>query len=136
MGRKRGSKNLAGERIGSNRMEARQGDIFWISPDESSVIASDYIHPYVVVRVESADKVAVCALTSNLNRAKEPANVLLEKGEANLPRQSVVVVSRMATVDRTRLGQHIGTLTQDRIAQVLAGIRFLQFMTQHHKETT
>lgn len=117
-------------------MEARQGDIFWISPHESIAIASDYTHPHVVIRVDSVNTVAVCALTSNLKRAKEPGNVLLEKGEANLPRQSVVVVSQMSTVDRIRFGQYIGTLTEARIAQVRAGIRFLQFLTPHSKEIT
>jgi mRNA interferase MazF len=114
-------------------MEVRQGDLFWISPNESDGIASDYTHPYVVIRDESLDSVVVCALTSNLTRAKEPGNVLLEEGEANLPRQSVVVVSQVCTVDKTQLGEYIGALTEQRISQVLSGLRFLQFMTQHHE---
>lgn len=114
-------------------MEVRQGDIYWISPNESDGIASDYTHPYVVIRHESLDSVVVCALTSNLRRAKEPGNVLLEEGEANLPRQSVVVVSQVCTVDKTQLGEYIGALTEQRISQVLSGLRFLQFMTRHHE---
>lgn len=74
--------------------------------------------------------VIVCALTSNLKRAKELGNVLLEIGEANLPRQSVVVVSRRSTMDKTQLGEYIGTLTQQRIDQVLSGLRFLQSMIE------
>jgi mRNA interferase MazF len=115
-------------------MKVNPGDIYWISP--SSAIASDHTHPHVVIHVNTVDTVVVCALTSNLKRAKEPANILLEKGEANLPKQSVVVVSQMTTVDTTQLGQYIGTLAEARIAQMLAGMRFLQFMTQHHKEIT
>ena len=76
--------------------------------------------------------VMVCALTSNLKRAKEPGNVLLDEGEANLARQSVVVVSQVFTADRTQLGEYIGTLSERRIHQVLAGMRFLQNMMQHH----
>jgi mRNA interferase MazF len=59
---------------------------------------------------------------------------LLDEGEANLPKQSVVVVSQVFTVDKTQLGEHIGTLTEQRINQVLAGIHFLQFMTKHHEQ--
>jgi mRNA interferase MazF len=39
--------------------------------------------------------VVVCALTSNLHRANAPGNVPLEPSEANLPKQSVVVVSQI-----------------------------------------
>jgi mRNA interferase MazF len=113
-------------------MKVNQGDIFWISPDESNRIASDYTHPHVVIQ-EETDRLTVCALTSNLKRAKEPGNVLLDLREANLPTQSVIVVSQVSTVDKTQLGKYIGTLTEQRIQQVLAGMRFLQVMTQHHE---
>jgi mRNA interferase MazF len=114
-------------------MNVRQGDLFWISPNESNGIASDHTHPYVIIHEDSLNAVAVCALTSNLKRAKEPGNVLLEEGEANLPRQSVVVVSQVSIVDKTQLGEYIGMLTKQRNKQVLAGMRFLQAMTQHHE---
>jgi mRNA interferase MazF len=113
-------------------MEIRPGDIFWISPNETNRIGSDYTHPHVVIQ-ESTSNVVVCALTSNLKRAKEPGNVLLDEGEANLPRQSVVLVSQVSTLDKMQLGEHIGTLAEQRIDQILAGIRFLQSMTQHHE---
>jgi mRNA interferase MazF len=113
-------------------MEIRPGNVFWVSPKETNRIASDYTHPHVVIQ-EDTTNVVVCALTSNLKRAKEPGNVLLEEGEANLPRQSVVVVSQASTLQKTQLGGFIGTLTEQRIDQVLAGLRFLQSMTQHHE---
>ena len=114
-------------------MIVKSGDIFWISPNESNAIASDHTHPHVVVWINTSNTVAVCALTSNLKRAKEPGNVLLEAGEANLLKQSVVVVSQASTVDKTQLGEHIGTLAEQRLKQVLAGIHFLQTIIQHHE---
>ena len=113
-------------------MKIKQGDIFWISPDESNRIASDYTHPHVIVQEGTSNTVIVCALTSNLKRAKEPGNVLLDEGEANLSKQSVVVVSQVTKIDKSQCGEYIGTLTEQRINQVLAGMRFLQAMTQHH----
>jgi mRNA interferase MazF len=118
--------------MGRDWMEVKEGDICWIAPDGSGEIASDYTHPNVVIQIDGPHTVVVCALTSNLHRAKEPGNVLLEDGEANLSKQSVVLVSRTLKVDTTLLGDYIGTLTEGRIAQILAGIRLLQFMTQHH----
>jgi mRNA interferase MazF len=69
--------------------------------------------------------VVVCALTSNLKRAQAPGNVLLENGEANLPRQSVVNVSQIFTVDKRDLVEKIGTLSRQRVRQILDGIRLL-----------
>lgn len=112
-----------------------QGDIFWIQSDESE---SSYIHPHVVIQDNVINRsrvktVVVCALTTNLKRAKAPGNVLLEVGEANLPKQSVVVVSQVSTVNKTQLNKFIGTLTSERINQILAGMQFLQLMTEHHE---
>lgn len=69
--------------------------------------------------------VVVCALTSNLQRAAAPGNVLLEPGEADLPKPSVVVVSQLFTVDKSQLSEHIGTLSKKRVLQILDGMRLL-----------
>ncbi|HET9911170.1 MAG TPA: type II toxin-antitoxin system PemK/MazF family toxin [Anaerolineales bacterium] len=114
-------------------MSIKPGDIFWVSPSDSNRIASHHTHPYVVIPDDTSTMVTVCALTSNLKHAKEPGNVLLDEGEANLSRQSVVVASRVFMVDKTQLGKYIGTLTEQRIHQVLAGMRFVQYMVQHHE---
>lgn len=65
-------------------------------------------------------------LTSNIQRVSIPGNVLLEAGEANLPRQSVVEVSKVSTLEKSQLGDYIGTLDERRISQILAGMRFVQ----------
>lgn len=70
--------------------------------------------------------VVVCALTSNLHRATEPGNVWLDVGEGGLPKQSVVVVSQISSVDKSRLGDHLGSLSEARVEQILNGLRFQQ----------
>ncbi len=69
--------------------------------------------------------VLVCALTSNLKRANAPGNILLEKNEANLPKQSVVNVSQIFTVSKEQLHQKIGSFSQARIEQILVGIKLV-----------
>jgi len=69
--------------------------------------------------------VVVCAITSNLQRAQAPGNVRVEKGEANLPKPSVVNVSQLFTVDKRDLIEKIGTLPAQRVRQILDGIRLL-----------
>ena len=46
--------------------------------------------------------------------------------EGNLPKQSVVVVSQVSSVDKARLGERIGSLSDTRVEQILAGLRFQQ----------
>lgn len=105
--------------------------MFWIEPDDRRDPVSGYSHPHVVVQddVFNHSRVATvvaCALTSNLRRTSEPGNVLLEAGEGNLPRQSVVVVSQVSSIEKSRLGEHIGSLSDARVEQILAGLRFQQ----------
>jgi mRNA interferase MazF len=124
-------KTNTGEATGTRSERINRGDVFWIGPDDSRGPAPSYSHPHVVVQDDvfnhsRVTTVVVCALTSNLHRANEPGNVLLEVGEGNLPKQSVVVVSQVSSVDKARLGERIGSLSDTRVEQILAGLRFQQ----------
>ena len=119
-------------------MIINQGDIYWVSLDVPTGSEPGIPHPQVVIQDNVLNRsrintLVVCALTTNLKRASSPGNVLLEVGEANLPKQSIVVVSQVSTVAKEQLGEYIGSLTQERINQILAGMRFLQLMTEHHE---
>ncbi|MCC6456296.1 MAG: type II toxin-antitoxin system PemK/MazF family toxin [Caldilineaceae bacterium] len=117
---------------GRERRVINQGDIYWIRLDNPAELEPAIPHPYVVIQDNLFNHsrihtVVVCALTSNRRRVSDtPGNLLLEAGEANLPKQSVVEVSKVSTVDKTALGEYIGSLTEQRITQILAGMRFLQ----------
>ena len=111
-------------------MVINQGDIFWIDLDEPSGSEPGFRHPHVVLQNNVFNRsrirtVVVCALTSNLKRATAPGNVRLEPGEANLSKQSVVNISQIFTVDKTRLSEKIGTLSVKRVRQILDGLRLL-----------
>jgi len=119
-------------------MIINQGDIYWTPLEESDGVDAGYIHPHVVIQDDILNRsriktVVVCALTTNIKRAKAPGNVLLDAGEANLPRQSVVIVSQVSTVNKTQMGEYIGTLSGKRISQILAGMQFLQLMTDRRE---
>jgi mRNA interferase MazF len=104
----------------------RRGDLFWLVPEGGTVA-----HPHVVVQddvfnLSRVTTVIVCALTTNLHRAGEPGNVLLEPGEGGLPKQSVVVVSQIDSVEKARLRDRIGALDEQRVERILEGLRFQQ----------
>ena len=110
-------------------MEIRRGDIFWIEPDATRGSIPGRPHPHVVVQDDVFSRsrittVIVCALTSNLKRATEPGNVLLDVGEGGLEKQSVVVVSQVSSFDVARFGERIGALSAERVDQILDGLPF------------
>ncbi|CAN2040881.1 mRNA interferase [Candidatus Magnetomoraceae bacterium gMMP-15] len=111
-------------------MVIHQGNIFWINLGTPKGSEPGYKHPHVVIQNDIFNKsriktVVVCSITSNLIRADSPGNVLLEKGEANLSKQSVVNITQIFTVDKSRLVEKIGRLSSWRVKQILDGLKFL-----------
>jgi len=111
-------------------MVINQGDVYWVDLGEPSESGPGYRHPHVVIQNNVFNRsrintVVVCVLTSNLKRAQAPGNVLLEKGEANLPKQSVVNVSQIFTVDKEDLVERMGTFSRTRVRQILDGVSLL-----------
>lgn len=111
-------------------MVIRQGDVYWVDFSEPSGSEPGYRHPHVVIQnnlfnSSRINTVVVCTLTSNLKRGLAPGNVTLRKGEAKLPKASVVNVSQIFTVNKADLVEKIGTLSRERVFEILAGIRLL-----------
>ena len=105
----------------------RQGDVFWVELGEPVGSGPGYRHPHVVIQNNVFNRsrintVVAIALTSNLARAAAPGNVQLRKGEAGLPKPSVVNVSQVFTVDRNQLAQRMGTLSPQRVQEVVDGL--------------
>ena len=79
-----------------------QGDIYWVDLGVPRGSEPGFRNPYVVIQNDAVNvsrirTVIVCLITSNLQRAKAPGNVLLEKDEANLSVPGVVNVSQIYT---------------------------------------
>jgi mRNA interferase MazF len=111
-------------------MVINQGDIYWIELDEPEGSEPGYKHPHVIVQNNLFNRsqirtVLVCPLTTNLKRANAPGNVLLDKKESNLNKQSVVNVSQVFTVDKSQLDEYVGTLPSKRITEILNGIKLV-----------
>ena len=111
-------------------MVINQGDIFWVDLGEPQGSEPGFRHPHVVIQNNIFNRsrintVVVCALTSNLKRAKAPGNVLLNKGEGNLSKKSVINISQIFTVNKGELVEKVGSLSRERIRQILEGIKLL-----------
>ncbi len=111
-------------------MVIKQGEIYWMELGKPRGSEPGYRHPHIVIQnnvfnISKIKTVVVCVLTSNLKRAKTPGNVLLEKGEANLRKRSVVNISQIYTVNKNDLVEKIGQVSEKRLLQILDGIKLL-----------
>ena len=116
--------------MGGFQHPVKQGDIFWVSLGPPRGSEPGYRHPHVVIQnnlfnQSKINTVVVCALTSNLTRAKSPGNVLLRKGEGNLKKESVVNITQMITVNKSDLIEKIGSLSPARIREIIEGMTLL-----------
>jgi mRNA interferase MazF len=108
----------------------RQGDVHWFMfgrPDDSE---PDGRRPALVVQHDRFNRSAisttvVAAITSNLRLAALPGNVRLARGEGGLPHASVVNVSQLRTIDRTRLIERVGAIRPAKLRLVLQGLALL-----------
>lgn len=108
-------------------MVINQGDVYWLDLGTPRGSGPGYRRPYMVVQNNAFNRggiqsVIVCAITSNINRAQTPGNVLLRKGEAGLPRPSVINVTQLYTVGKGQLIERIGTASRERVRQAIEGI--------------
>jgi mRNA interferase MazF len=83
-------------------MVIQQGDVVWVdfAPPRGSAPAGR--HPAVVLQHDRLNRsaiqtIVVAAITSNLKLAAYRGNVRLSKGEAGLPRSSVVNVTQYSS---------------------------------------
>jgi mRNA interferase MazF len=108
----------------------RQGDVYFVHLDAPCESEPGFPHYLLVVQSNDLNEsdintVVVCCLTTTLSRARSPGNVLLAPGEGGMPEQSVVNVSQMLTVNKSRLTDRRAVLDHVRMREVVAGIRLL-----------
>ena len=111
-------------------MVIRKGSIYWVdfSPGKGSepigrrpglVIQSDILND------SNINTVIMLAITSTMKFGELPGNVVLRKGEANMPKRCVVNVTQIKSVDKTSIKDKIGTLSKKRIDEVHEGLKLV-----------
>jgi mRNA interferase MazF len=107
-----------------------QGEVYWLPFGGAVGSAPAGRRPAVVIQHDRFNRsaigtVIVAAITSNLRLGRMPGNVRLRRGEAGLPRASVVNVSQIRTIDRAQLGPRLGAVGSGRLRDVLAGLELV-----------
>ena len=92
-------------------MKVKRGDIFYA--DLSPVVGSEQggVRPVLVVQNDVGNKysptVIIAAITSQKNRVKLPTHVEVS-AEFGLPKNSVVLLEQIRTIDKKRLREKVG----------------------------
>lgn len=107
-----------------------RGDIWWADLPDPNGSSAGYRRPVVIVQADAFTTsriatVIVTAITSNLRLATAPGNVFLAAAESGLPRDSVINVSQIITLDKTILDTYIGRVTTKTLEQLDEGIRLV-----------
>ena|SRR5580700_8742212 len=108
----------------------RQGEVYWLHCGDAEGSAPAGRRPALVVQHDRFNRstissAVVAAITSNSRLGAMPGNVRLRHGEAGLPHPSVVNVSQIRTIDRTRLVDRVGMLGISKMRDVLKGLALL-----------
>ena len=78
-----------------------------------------------VLNDSKLNTVIVLAVTSTMKYGELPGNVVLRKGEANLPDKCVVNITQIKSVDKRSVQEKIGTLSEKRMTEVHEGIKLI-----------
>jgi len=100
----------------------KRGDIFYA--DLSPVVGSEQggIRPVIIIQNDIGNKysptIIVAAITSQINKAKLPTHVEISSEEYGLNKDSVVLLEQIRTVDKKRLKEKIGHMSEKDIQKV------------------
>ncbi len=111
-------------------MVIRRGDIWWAGLPEPEASEPGYRRPVLIVQSDEFNEsrigtVVAATLTTNLRLADAPGNVYVAAEETGLPRESVVNVSQLVTVDRSFLVERAGRVEDRVMLRVDDGIRLV-----------
>ena len=104
-----------------------QGEVWWADLGEPRGSKPGFRRPVLVIQGDGLNRsriaTVVCvAITSNLNWALAPGNISFPASATGLPKDSVVNVSQIVTLDRSELTERVGKLSRAKLELVLSGI--------------
>ena len=100
----------------------KRGELYYA--DLSPVIGSEQggVRPVLVVQNDVGNKysptVIAAAVTSKINKAKLPTHIELSAVDFGLQRDSVVLLEQIRTIDKRRLKERIGELSENTMLRV------------------
>ena len=100
----------------------RRGDIYYA--DLSPVVGSEQggTRPVLIVQNDTGNRhsptVIAAAITSQLGKARLPTHITVPGREVGLAKDSVVLLEQIRTLDKRRLREHMGRLSDEQMSRV------------------
>ena len=107
-----------------------RGEIWWADFGIPFGSEPGFHRPVLIIQDDAFNKsaintIVVIPLTTNMMLENAPGNVLLNKEESGLSKNSVIVVSQIGVIDRARLVEKATKLGKGSIEEVEHGIRLV-----------
>lgn len=111
-------------------MVIERGEIWWADLPEPVGSSPGLQRPVLIVQSEKFNQseistVVIAAITKNIKLAAASGNVLVTPKQTGLPKESVVNVSQILTIDKRLLRDYVGTLSAKKMEQVDNGLRLV-----------
>lgn len=108
----------------------RRGEIWWGDLAEPEGSEPGYTRPLLIVQSDAfnASRIGTTitlAITANLRLIGGTGNVLLPRRVSGLPKDSVINVSQIYTIDRSLLRDRVGNVPDDILEQVDHGLQIV-----------
>ena len=103
--------------IDTNGQTIKRGELYYA--DLSPVVGSEQggMRPVLIIQNDIGNRysptVIAAAVTSQLNKAKLPTHIELKGGDYGLPKDSVILLEQIRTIDKRRLKEKIGVLADE-----------------------
>ena len=106
------------------------GEIWWVDLGIPFGNEPGFNRPVLVIQADAINvskihTTIVIPLTTNLVLADAPGNVFVGKEESGLSKDSVLVVSQITVIDKTRLIKYEHSLSQKTFDEVENGIKLI-----------
>ena len=103
-------------------MTIKRGELYYA--DLNPIVGSEQggIRPVLVLQNDVGNKysptIIAAATTSKLTKAKLPTHIELSSAETPMPRDSVVLLEQLRTIDKSRILQKIGEVPPQIMQQI------------------
>lgn len=107
-----------------------RGELWWTDLGVPYGSEHGFKRPTLIIQDDSFNRskiqtIIVLPLTTYLNLIEAPGNVYIKKEESKLSRDSVLNVSQIGVIDKTRLIERIGKLNRSLLHEVENGVRLV-----------
>lgn len=111
-------------------MVIKRGEIWWAELPDPVSSEPGYKRPLLIVQanefnISNINTIIAIAITTNVRLAGAPGNVLLSGKQSKLPKQSVINVSQIITIDKSFLTEKIHTISNKIMITVEEGLKLV-----------